>query len=396
VVVGALSITETITWGIVYYGFAVFLTPMERELGFSRVALTGAFSVGLLTSALVGLPVGRWIDRHGARSLMTVGSCAAVALMLAWSRVETLLGLYVVWALMGLAMAAILYEPAFAAIIGWFARHRDRALLTLTLAAGLASTIFVPIETWLLVRMDWRTTLVTLGVFLAVTTIPIHALVLRPPPRADAAATAAGAGDGSASLGEALRTVVFWVLTGAFVASNFAVNAVTVHVIPYLIGHGYPLATAAMTIGWIGAMQLVGRIAFGPIATHFGHRPMTAAVFVAQAAGLALLASVKHLPSLIPVIVLLGAANGMATLARASVVAEIFGRRNYGAISGAMALGANGARAVGPVGASLMLAAIGAYEGVFWGLAVAVCAAGLSLLLVREGGPRRAPGPAAH
>ena len=383
-IVGALSITETITWGIVYYGFAVFLTPMERDLGFSRVALTGAFSVGLLASALVGLPVGRWIDRHGARGLMTVGSCAAVALMLAWSRVESLWALYVVWALMGLAMAATLYEPAFAAIIGWFSHHRDRALLTLTLAAGLASTIFVPVETALLARMDWRAALVTLAVFLAVTTIPIHAFVLRPPPRSDAVTVAGASAERSASLAEALRTVVFWVLTVAFVASNFAVNAVTVHVIPYLTGQGYPLATAAMVIGWLGAMQLVGRIIFGPIATRFGHQPMTAAVFVAQAGGLALLASVRHLPSLIPIIVVLGAANGMATLARASIVAEIFGRRNYGAISGTMALGSNGARAVGPVGASLMLAALGAYETVFWILAAAVLIAGLAVLLVRE------------
>ena len=380
-IVGALSITETITWGIVYYGFAVFLTPMERDLGFSRVALTGAFSVGLLVSALVGLPVGRWIDRHGARGLMTIGSCAAVALMLAWSRVETLLHLYAVWALMGLALAATLYEPAFAAIIGWFSRHRDRALLTLTLAAGLASTIFVPIETALLARMDWRTTLVVLAVFLAVTTIPIHALVLRPPPQPVAAA---GSVERNHSLREALRTLVFWILTVAFVASNFAVNAVTVHVIPYLTGHGYPLASAAMVIGWIGAMQLVGRIMFAPIATRFGHRPMTAMIFVVQAVALGMLASVARMPSLVPIIVLMGAANGMGTLARASIVAEIFGRRNYGAISGAMALGANGARAVAPVGASVMLLAVGGYEAVFWVMAVAVFVAGVAVLFTRE------------
>jgi MFS family permease len=387
VIVGALSITETITWGIVYYGFAVFLTPMERDLGFSRVALTGAFSVGLLVSALAGLPVGSWIDRRGARGVMTVGSCAAVALMLAWSRVDSLLTLYVVWALMGLAMAATLYEPAFAAIIGWFSRHRDRALLTLTLAAGLASTIFVPIETWLLSFLDWRTTLVTLAVFLAVSTIPVHAFMLRAPPRHEQGAPgSAPAVDRSHSLREALHTVVFWVLTAAFVASNFAVNAVMVHVIPYLTDKGYPLAQAAMVIGWMGAMQLVGRILFGPIASRFGHRPMTAAVFVVQAIGLGLLASVRHLPSLLPIIVLMGAANGMATLARASIVAEIFGRRNYGAISGAMALGSNGARAVGPVGAALMLAALGVYESVFWILAAAVFLAGITVLFARDPG----------
>ena len=389
-IVGALSITETITWGIVYYGFAVFLTPMERDLGFSRVALTGAFSVGLGVSALVGISVGKWIDRRGARSLMTIGSIAAVLLMVAWSRVETLTHLYIVWALMGLAMAATLYEPAFAAIIGWFSKDRDKALLTLTLAAGLASTIFVPIETWLLGFLDWRTALLTLAVFLAVSTIPIHALLLRPPPAAPAPAPGApGAVERHHSLDEALRTVVFWVLTVAFVASNFAVNAVTVHVAPYLVGHGYPLATAAMTIGWIGAMQLAGRLMFGPIAARFGHRPMTAAVFVVQAIALALLASVRHIPTLIPMIILMGAANGMGTLARASIVAEIFGRRNYGAISGAMALGSNGARAVGPVGASLMLLALGAYETVFWIFAGAVFLAGISVLFAREPHPSK-------
>jgi hypothetical protein len=61
---------------------------------------------------------------------------------------------------MGFAMAATLYEPAFASVVSWFAtRGRDRALLTLTLAARLASTIFMPLEAWLLVKLGW----VTLG-----------------------------------------------------------------------------------------------------------------------------------------------------------------------------------------------------------------------------------------
>src|SRR2546427_12437396 len=79
VIVAALSVTETVTWGIVYYGFPVFLRPMEEDLGASRVAVTGAFSVGLGVSALAALPVGRWIDRHGGRAVMTIGSFLAAA-----------------------------------------------------------------------------------------------------------------------------------------------------------------------------------------------------------------------------------------------------------------------------------------------------------------------------
>jgi MFS family permease len=182
VIVATLFVTETVTWGIVYYGFPVFLRPMEHDLGASRVAVTGAFSVGLGVSALAALPVGRWIDRHGARGVMTAGSCLATLLTFAWARVQSLPALYAVWFGLGVAMAATLYEPAFAAIVSWFTRRRDRALLTVTLAAGLASTIFMPIEAWLLSRVGWRSAVMILAVVLGVITIPMHAVLLRRPP----------------------------------------------------------------------------------------------------------------------------------------------------------------------------------------------------------------------
>ena len=136
------------------------------------------------------------------------------------ARWETLAGLYLVWCLMGLAMATTLYEPAFAAIVQWFARHRDRALLTVTLAGGLASTIFMPLATWLLARLGWRTAVLVLAGVLAIVTIPIHAIVLRPPRPGggvdDIAATLAS----NVTLTAALRRLVFWVLAFAFVLGN--------------------------------------------------------------------------------------------------------------------------------------------------------------------------------
>lgn len=383
VIVAALCVTETITWGIIYYGFPVFLRAMEDDLRASRVAVTGAFSLGLGVSALAALPVGRWLDRRGPRLLMTLGSCLGAALVLCWSRVETLAGLYLVWVLMGLAMAATLYEPAFVAVVQWFATGRDRALLTLTLVAGLASTIFMPLANWLLERLGWRPALVTLAVILAVTTIPVHALVLRHPgdsARKRGAAAPAPAAPG-VPLSAALRRAVFWVLTVAFVVGNFAVASITVHLIPYLGQYGYSAAFAAAAVGWMGAMQLVGRILFVPIASRLGSRWMTASIFLAQGAGMAQLAVVGWLPSLIPTIVMLGAANGMSTLARATTVSDIFGRRHYGSISGAMALGANGARALGPIGASLLYVGLGGYERLFAALAAALAVAGLAVLM---------------
>ncbi len=378
-IVAVLSVTETVTWGIIYYGFPVFLRPMEQALGASRVAVTAAFSIGLAVSALASISVGRWLDARGPRALMTAGSVLATALTFAWARVESLPALYAVWFLMGLAMAATLYEPAFAVVVSWFARGRDRALLTVTLVAGLASTIFMPIEAALLERLGWRDALTVLAVVLGVITIPLHALFLRRG-AAGAAASAGGAPAPSFTLGQAARTAIFWVLSIAFLVSNFATAAVTVHLIPFLVDRGYAASLAAAIIGWTGAMQLAGRVLFVPISVRVGAMAMVAAVFFGQALGIAQLSLLASVGTVLPFIVLQGAANGMATLARASSLAELFGARNYGAIAGAVALWANGARAIGPVGASLMLLALGSYPAVFWALSASLVAAGAAVI----------------
>ena len=386
VIVAAVSITETVTWGIIYYGFPVFLRPMEQDLGASRVAITAAFSIGLGVAALAALPVGRWIDRHGGRALMTGGSCLATLLTLAWARVESLPALYAVWFLMGLAMAATLYEPAFAVVVSWFRQGRDRALLTVTLVAGFASTIFMPIEAWLLTRVGWRSALTLLAVVLAVVTIPIHALVLRRGATiATPAADGTRAGVPGVTLREAAGTLVFWVLAVAFFLGNFSTAAVSVHLIPYLVDRGYTATLAAAIIGWMGAMQVPGRLLFVPISAWLGARWMVASVFFGQAVGLAQLPYIVALGTALPFILVMGGSNGMSTLSRATSLAQIFGARHYGAISGAVALGANGARAVGPVGASLLLLALGGYPSVFWTLAASLVLASLAVLIAGAG-----------
>src|ERR671932_2141462 len=96
-----LGVTETISWGILYYAFSVYLAPMEAETGWSRGDMTGAFSLGLLVAGLAAMPVGRWLDRHGPRLLMTVGSIGGTLLVLAWSRTQDLRELYLIWAAIG-------------------------------------------------------------------------------------------------------------------------------------------------------------------------------------------------------------------------------------------------------------------------------------------------------
>src|SRR5215208_6671068 len=174
-----LGVTETISWGILYYAFAAYLAPMEAELGWSRGDMSGALSLGLLVGGLAAIPVGRWLDRSGPRLVMTIGSIGGSLLVLAWAHVSTLEQLYAVWAGIGLTMAATLYDPAFATATRWFEGQRVRALTIITLMAGFASTIFIPLANWLVQIQGWRHSLETLAIILAVGTIAPHALLLR-------------------------------------------------------------------------------------------------------------------------------------------------------------------------------------------------------------------------
>src|SRR5438270_12974064 len=156
---------------------------MEAELRWSRGDMTGAFSLALLLAGLAAIPVGRWLDRHGPRLLMTVGSIAATLLVVAWARVTTLQQLYLIWAGIGLTMSATLYDPAFATASRWFERQRVRALPVIPLMAGFASTIFIPVAGVLVQSQGWRQSLVTLAIVLGVGTIAPRWLLLRRRPQ---------------------------------------------------------------------------------------------------------------------------------------------------------------------------------------------------------------------
>ena len=158
-----LSVTETVSWGICYYGFAVLLPPMERDLGWSRATLVGAFTIAVIVSGFAAFPVGRWLDRGSARLLMTSGSVLATIGVLAWSQSNSVLAFYASWLLLGAAMGLVLYEPAQVVLIKQFGLRATRAITTLTLVAGFASTIFQPTIAALQDAIGWREALVVAG-----------------------------------------------------------------------------------------------------------------------------------------------------------------------------------------------------------------------------------------
>jgi MFS family permease len=379
-IVAALSVTETTSWGVLYYGFPVFLKPMEAEFGWSRATLTGAFSLALVVQGVTAVAVGRWLDRHSPRAVMTAGSVAATALVVAWSRVDTVAGFYVVWAAVGAVMATVLYEPAFTVIAKWFHTERTRALTAVTMVAALASFVFLPLENRLIRAHGWRDALLVLAVVLGVVTVPLHALVLRPPPDGGPLRHEPGPGEPAAvaaapehTTREALRLRSFWLLAASLVGMSFVTSALAVHQVAYLTERGYASSFAAGVTGILGAMQLPGRVLFAPLLRRLSRRAVTTLVFGLLCTGLAVLVASTARVAVWTFVLVYGTGRGMVTLLRATLVGDLFGARHYGGISGVLAGCTTVAAAASPLVAATVYDRLGDYRAVLWLLlAVAV------------------------
>ena len=390
--VWALAVTQTVGFGVLYYAFSVFIAPMEAELGWTRAQTSGAFSLALLLSGVGALPAGRFVDRHGARGLMTVGSLLGALLVFAWSSVQSLSVFYLVQGAIGLVMAAVLYDVAFTVVAVWFRRDRASALLVVTLVAGLASTIFIPLTTFLTEVFGWRDALKILALVLGLTTVPLHALVLRRRPRdlglePDGISTTSPLlPERSVRVNEALRGATFWWLSSAFSLSRMTMIAVAAHLVPLLSERGYTPTTVAAAAGSIGLFQLAGRLFFTPATGRISLTTLTAVTFGFHVAALLVLLLMPGVASLWLFAALFGMANGAGTLARAALVADTFGAEHYGSINGAMATLIAVVQTVAPLGAGALHDAFGNYNPVLWTL---VGVSGLAALLVVQVQPQK-------
>jgi MFS family permease len=391
----AVAVAQITTWGVLYYSFTVFLEPMNREFGWSIATLTGAYSLALLISGLAAIPVGRWLDRNGPRGLMTAGSIFGTLLVIAWATVDNVAVYYLIWIGIGLTMAAVLYEPAFVIVATWFDRLRSRALTLLTFVAGLASVIYVPLAGWLVATYGWRSALLIMAALLALGTIPIHAFMLRRRPEDIGLAPDGGpqsASDGSAArrriapsmtLRDALRDRPFWWTSIAFVLANFTMLAIFVHLIPHLTREGYSAGFAATMVGLTGALALPGRLIFTPLGERIQRRYVAALIFGLQAGALLVLLLTDSRLGVFVFVVLFGTGFGAVTPARAAIIADLYGSANYGAISGALAMGVTFARAAAPVTAGAIFTLTDSYTPVFVMLLGASSLAVLAVLRAR-------------
>lgn len=356
--IAILAVTQVLSWGSIYYAISVLAPEIQREMGWRADLVYGAFSWSLLIAGLCATHIGAWLDRIGGRAVMGAGSLLAGAGLIVLSQTHTLLLYWLAWSMLGVAMAMVLYEAAFAAINREFGYAARGCISKVTLLGGFASTVFWPLTLKLNGLIGWRDTYLIYGLLQLLLCAPLHGLLSV---RARAPASKVAHGERATpgyTLAQAVAHPVFWRLAAAFAANSLVGSALAVHLIPLLHKLGHPVAAIVVFTALFGPMQVLGRI--GEMAFAARVRPQSVGLITFGALPAALLALIlagEQQWAVVAFCLLYGLSNGILTIVRGTVPQALFGREHYGAISGALAGPSLVARAAGPLAVAALIQA---------------------------------------
>ncbi len=334
--VPVLGVTQIIAWGTIFYSPVLIVPVMAAERGWSLSFAMGGLSLCLLVAGLASPLVGRMIDRYGGQIVMTAGSLIGALGLIGLVYAEHRASYLAVWMLLGVGLAASLYDAAFATLGRIFGTAARSPITVLTLAGGFASTVGWPSTHLLMGVVGWRGTYLIYAALLALVCAPLHAFVL-PRTRAEPAPPPAeGAAKAPALLPP--RGTAFLLVAAAFASYAFVPSALSAHLLAIFGRTGIDAATVVMIGALFGPAQVAARLTEFLFARNL--HPLTLARFA-----VALLAAAFAMLALLGISVFtatafaltFGAANGLITIARGAVPLALFGAAGYGALIGRIA-----------------------------------------------------------
>ena len=328
-----LGVTEILAWGAIFYPPVLTVPLIAHERGWSMTFAMGGFSLALLTAGLVSPRVGRLIDRHGGHRVMPIGSLLAALGLALIVYADHPAAYLAVWLLIGVATAAILYDPAFATLGRIFGAAARRPITALTLAGGFASTVSWPATHVLLEAVGWRGTYLVYAALLALVAAPLHAFAL---PRTRA--TVAAPSDQSVQAPSVVLPPTGWpflLVAAAFAAYAFVPSGLSAHLLAIFGRAGIDAVTVVAIGALFGPAQVAARICelmFARSIHPLAIARFAVALLLAAFALMALFGLTAAVAASFAV--MFGMANGLLTIARGAVPLALFGAAGYGHLVG--------------------------------------------------------------
>lgn len=405
-VVFASAVIVFLTGGTFFYGFSVLFNPIVREFGWSRAAVSFAFSLRTEVGGIAAPIVGFLVDRVGPRRLMVIGVAIVALGFFLLSRTQELWAFYGSIVVIAIGMSAAAGPVSMVAVTYWFRRRRGRALAFLAMGTG-SSGIMVVVLAWLISAFDWRNALLIIAVVQLAVCIPL-ALSIRDRPEdiglhpdgdppdtngEEKVAVAPGLMEPEGlTVRQALRSSAFWRLALAVSLGNLGTMAIIVHQIPFFTGSvGLSEGAAAASVTGMTLVSVGGRFGFGYVSDFIDKRFVMAGAYALLALAVLLFAAVYEPWQIFLVLPLFGLGWGGIIPVRPALQAEVFGLRAFGAIQGLVFTIATLGGLIGPVFAGWMYDQTESYRLAFVILgAAAFLATPLLVTLRRPGQPQAA------
>lgn len=348
-----LALGQTIVWAGVFYSFAALLPAWEQAFDWGKERIALGLTLALAVSALASPLVGAGIDAGYGRALLGGGALLGAALMAALTLFASQAGFLAIWALIGLAQAAALYEPCFAVIVRALGAGARAAITRVTLIAGFAGAIAYPTGALLAETLGWRGAALIFAAATALIAAPALWVGAGLLPGVETASAATAREDRSAAraaAGRAMRAPAFAALALAATALALGHGMIVTHLLPLLAERGAPLAIAVLAAASIGPMQVAGRFAMMMTERRVSARSVALAAFAALSLGPAMLFAAGSAPALlISFACLQGAGMGVLSVLRPVLAADALGRTGFGRINGALATAYMGGFAAAPL-----------------------------------------------
>jgi sugar phosphate permease len=379
----------------------VLINPLESELGWGRAAISAAVSIGLLLYGLSG-PVAGWLmDRFGPKPLTLFGLGLIGLSTLLGAAMTELWQLNLFWGVLsGLGTGVV--APVLGATVAnrWFVERRGLVLGIFGSAASAGQLVTVPALMWLVVQIGWRAGTVVLAAAVLLVLVPVLLLMrddpssvgLRPygepdksPAPEPSTAVAQHPGPGGSPVLGALRSPVFWLLSGSFFICGASSNGIIgVHFVPHSIDHGIPEVTAASVLAIMGAMNFVGTLASGWLTDRYDPRKLLAIYYSLRGLSLLLLPFVTEFAGLTVFAVFFGLDYIATVPPTVALVADRFGRANVGAIFGWVFFGHQIGAALAAYVGGVVRVSLGDYTAAFLGAGILAMLASLMVLVIRR------------
>lgn len=357
--IGVLCVTQILGWATLFYPPALTMGLVAAAHGWSLAQTISGFSVALVMSGLMAPTACGLIDRHGGHLVMSsgalIGACGLAIIPLASNFAIYLAA----WLLIGIAMASILYDPAFTTLTRIFGAAARRPITLVTFAGGFASTVGWPATHLLIENAGWRGAYLAFAAVLALIVAPLHAFAL---PRGAKPVTvpvpepAAGGPVIPPPKTIAPAGFPFMLIAAAFAGHAFVLSGMSTHLLPILQRGGLDAGTVVMIGALFGPAQVMSRVM--DFVTGSRTDPLWVArgsmALMAVAFALFLIAGFSTAIAAVFAIVF-GAANGVMTIARGALPLTMFGPLGYGRVIGRIARPAQIMQAAAPFALAVVI-----------------------------------------